>query len=82
MKTTYTIREAQAQFPRLVREAANQTVTITRHHEIVGYLVSPERMDAMLETLEVLANPAAMKEIRRAKTGRGKYHPISALDEG
>lgn len=82
MKTTYSISEAQARFPRLVREAAQQPVVITRHEEVVGYLLSPERMEGLLETLELLANPKAMKEIRRARGGRGRYHDLAELDEG
>lgn len=82
MKTTYTIKEAQTQFPRVVREAAVNPIMITRRDEVVGFLVSPERMEGMLETMELLANPAAMKELRRARKGRGRYQPLSALDAG
>lgn len=81
MKTTYSITEAQARFPRLVREAVDQPVVITRHDEVVGYLLSPERMESLLETLELLANPEAMKEIRRVRKGRGRYRGLAALDE-
>ncbi len=80
MKTTYSITEAQAKFPRLVREAADQPVVITRHDEVVGYLLSPERMEGLLETVEILANPTAMKEIRRARKGQGRYRGLAALD--
>jgi hypothetical protein len=31
--------------------------------------------------MEILSNPAAMKAINQAKAGKGKYHPISVLDE-
>ena len=81
MKTTYSITEAQARLPRLVREAANAPIAITRHDQVVGYLLSSERMEALLETVELLANPMAMKELRRARLGRGRYRPLRALDE-
>jgi antitoxin YefM len=81
MATTYSVTEAQAKLPALVREAEDQLVTITRHDKVVGYLLSPERMESILETLEILANPKAMKAIRDAEAGRTKYYPLSALDE-
>jgi prevent-host-death family protein len=81
MATTYSITEAQAKFPALVREAAEHPVVITRRDKVVGYLLSPERFEAILETMEILANPEAMKAIRDAEEGKTKYHPISILDE-
>jgi antitoxin YefM len=81
VKTTYSITEAQARLPALVKEAADNPVAITRHDRVVGYLLSPERMEGLLETLELLATPPAMKEIRRARRGHGRYHPLSSLDE-
>ncbi|MFZ4484495.1 MAG: type II toxin-antitoxin system Phd/YefM family antitoxin [Chthoniobacterales bacterium] len=80
MATTYSVTEAQAKFPAIVREAAEQPVIITRRDKVVGYLLSPERFEAMLETMEILANPEAMKAIRDAEEGRTKYHPLSVLD--
>ncbi|HMP76628.1 MAG TPA: type II toxin-antitoxin system Phd/YefM family antitoxin [Kiritimatiellia bacterium] len=82
MKTTYSIKEAQTQLPRMVREAAVQPITIMRRDEVAGFLVSPQRMEGMMETLELLADPRAMKELKRARRGRGRYHALSALDEG
>ncbi len=42
---------------------------------------SGERMEAPLETMEVMANPAAMRAIRRDQSGKGRYLPLSVLDE-
>ena len=81
MANTYSITEAQAKFPSVVREAAEHPVVITRRDKVVGYLLSPERFEAILETMEILANPEAMKAIRDAEEGKTKYHPISILDE-
>jgi hypothetical protein len=38
-------------------------------------------MEALLEQMEILANPEAMKAIQRARRGEAKDHPLSALDE-
>jgi len=82
MKSTYTITEAQAKLPKLVREAgAGHAFGIARHGETVAYLISRERMEAILETLEIMANPKAMKAIRDARAGRGKSYPVEVLDD-
>ena len=81
MATTYSITEAQAKFPALVREAAEHPVVITRRDKVVGYLLSPERFEAILETMEILANPKAMKAIRDYEAGKTKFHPLSVLDK-
>ena len=78
MNSTYSITQAQAKFPGLVREAQAAPVLITRHDETVAYVVSKRRMDAIAETLELLATPAAMKALRAARKGRARY---AALDE-
>ena len=79
MKTTVSVTQAQAQLPRLLR--SKETVAVQRHEETVAYIVPRERMEALLETLEVLANPAAMQAIRRDQRGKARYLPLSALDE-
>lgn len=38
-------------------------------------------MEALLATMEILANPLAMRAIRLDQSGKGKYVPLSALDE-
>jgi len=80
MATTYSITEAQSNFPSVVREAAEQPVIITRRDKVVGYLLSPERYEALLETMEILSNPAAMKAVRDYESGKTKFRPLSVLD--
>ena len=82
MKTTYTVTEAQARLPRLVRETGDgSAIAITRHGETAAYLISKERLEGMIETLEVLANPEAMKAIQQDQQGKTKFLPVTALDE-
>lgn len=80
MKTTFDIAEAQARLPKLVR--TKQTVSLRQDNETVSFSVPRDRMEALLETMEILANPEAIKAIRRDQSGKGKYLPVSALDEG
>lgn len=79
VKTTFDIAEAQARLPKLVR--GKQTVSLREADETVAFLVPRDRMEALLETMEILANPEAMKAIRRDQSGKGKYLPLSVLDE-
>ena len=80
MPSTYSISAAQAQFPAVVRAAqAGRIVGVTKHNETVAFVVSRERLEALIETKELLANPAFVSAWREAKAGRGKYHPASAL---
>lgn len=82
MKTTYTITEAQAKLPQIVRETADGSIyTVTRHGEAAAYIISKRRFHAILETMEILANPEAMAAINEARAGKTKYLPLSALDE-
>ena len=71
--------EAQAKLPRLVE--SNETITVRKREETVAFIVPRERMEALLETMEILSNPAAMRAIRRDQSGKGKYLPLSVLDE-
>ena len=81
MPSTYSITEAQATFPAVMREAEGGAVAITRRDQIVGYVISMERMQGILETLELLANPKAMECIARVESGQTRYFPLSVLDE-
>ena len=80
MTSTYSITEAQANFPAVVRASQDKPITITRRDKVVGYLLSPERMEAIVESMEILANPKAVRAIRDYEKGLTKFQPLSALD--
>ena len=50
-------------------------------HETVAFLVPRARLEALVETMEILGNPAAMKAIRQHEAGKLSFRPVSALDE-
>jgi PHD/YefM family antitoxin component YafN of YafNO toxin-antitoxin module len=81
MPSTYSVTQAQTNLPRLLRDAVHHSIAIRRRDETVAYLVSRERMEAIAETLEILANPDAMKAIRAHQAGKIKFFPLSSLDE-
>ena len=82
MGSTYSVTEAQSQLPSLIRRAeAGEPVKILRHNETVAYLLSRERMEAIVETLEVLSNPDAMKAIASHRSGKLKLMSLAALGD-
>jgi prevent-host-death family protein len=81
MADSYTIKTAQQRFSSVVQEAADHPITITKQGRAVAVMMSIERMEAIAETMEILADPKAMSAIRRHREGRATYHPVSALDE-
>jgi hypothetical protein len=38
-------------------------------------------MEAIVETLEILGNPEAMRAIQRYQAGKTKFLPLSALED-
>ncbi|MGH7896926.1 MAG: type II toxin-antitoxin system Phd/YefM family antitoxin [Candidatus Binatia bacterium] len=81
-KNTYTVTAAQSQLPRLIREAENgRPIAIRRRDQTVAYLLSEERLEAIVETMELLANPAARKAIEAHRAGKTRFLPLSSLDE-
>lgn len=82
MAPTYSVTEAQSQLPGLIKKAEKgEPVRIRRRDETVALLVSRERMEAIVETMEVLANPEAIRAITAHRAGRTKFLPLSALDD-
>jgi antitoxin (DNA-binding transcriptional repressor) of toxin-antitoxin stability system len=79
MNNTLSITQAQARFPKICR--SKKTAAITRNGEVVAFLVPRKRMADLLEQMEILSNPQAMKAINRAKAGKGKYYHIGVLAE-
>jgi antitoxin YefM len=76
------MKEAQRGIAAMVRAAERgQLATITRHQKPVAYVLSPARLNELLETMEILADPKAMRAIRDAEAGRGKVYSAKDLPE-
>ena len=63
---------------RAEREGA---IPIARHGRTVAFLISRDRMEAIIESLEILGNRKAMKAIRNYEAGKAKMKDVSCLDE-
>ncbi len=82
MKTTVTAAKAKTQFSRLLRQVEEgETIAISKRDETVAFLIPRARLEALIETMEVLGNPAAIQAIRQHEAGQLTFHPLSALDE-
>lgn len=82
MNQAYTIKEAQRRLASVVRTVERGNLaTITRHDRPVAYVTGAGRLAAIAETMEILANPAAMTAIRAAETNKGRRYATSVLPE-
>lgn len=82
MKSAISAAKARSQFSSLLRQVeAGDTIAICRQDEAVAYFVPRVRWEAILETMEIMSNPAAMKAIRDYRAGRTKFKDVSCLDE-
>jgi PHD/YefM family antitoxin component YafN of YafNO toxin-antitoxin module len=76
------VTQAQSALPRLVREAeAGALVGIARRDETVAYLLSRDHLEAIVETMGLLANPKARKAIEEHRAGRTRFVPVTALGD-
>ncbi|MFM9966496.1 MAG: type II toxin-antitoxin system Phd/YefM family antitoxin [Planctomycetaceae bacterium] len=82
MKSIVTAAEAKTKFSRLLQQVeAGDTIAISKHDETVAFLIPRARLEAFVETMEVLSNPAAMQAIRQHEAGKTAFHSVSELDE-
>ena len=79
MPLTYNIREAQAGLSKLCR--GGRKFVIANRGKPVMVALPVEDFEALMETLDVLADPDAKAALERAKTGVGKYQPLDLEDE-
>ena len=82
VKTTCSVSDLGRNPSAVIRQAeARGSVTVCRNGRVVSFLLSRDRMEAMLETLQIQADSEAMKAIRNYEAGRTKMKDVSCLDE-
>jgi PHD/YefM family antitoxin component YafN of YafNO toxin-antitoxin module len=80
-RSTYSVTQAQSQLSRLLRQAERGAlVGIRRRDQTVAYLLSRDYLEALIETMELLDNPAARRAIADHRAGKTRFAPLSALD--
>ena len=80
MKTTYSVTEGQARFPQLVKQAEGELITIERHGTVAAFLVGRDRMEAIAETMELLANDEFRATLKKYQAGQLKMTPFDSSD--
>ena len=79
VKDIYTVREAQANLPKLCN--SKKRFVIARRNDPVYVALPLEEFDALLETMELLSNPQAARTLRAAKAGKLAYRELDLSDE-
>ena len=81
MKDTYSVKELQRETAAAVRAAeTGALVTITRHDRPVVHVISAARLGGILESMELLADPAFAAQHRKLKAGKLKFYPLSSVE--
>lgn len=80
MIETMEIAKAGRDLPRIVRGLKKSgSLAISKRGRTVAYLISRDRVEAMVETLETMGNPSAMKAIADYEAGRMKFERVEVL---
>jgi PHD/YefM family antitoxin component YafN of YafNO toxin-antitoxin module len=73
------VSKAQSGLPKLCRD--KRAILITTHEKPVSVLLPIEDYEALIETMDLLANPTAMRTLRAAKAGKLRYRRLNLNDE-
>ena len=76
---TLTVSRAQAGLPKLCN--SGQSYLITNRDQPTAVLLPIGDYEALIETLDLLANPKAMQVLAAAKAGRLSYQDLNLEDE-
>src|SRR5258707_15861398 len=81
-KTTYptlSVSKAQSGLPKLCRD--KKAILITTPEKPVSVLLPIEDYEALIETMDLLANQTSLRTLRRAKACKLKYRRLDLDDE-
>ncbi|MGZ8940160.1 MAG: hypothetical protein ACXW32_13210, partial [Limisphaerales bacterium] len=72
------VTEAQAKLNKLIEE---DSFAISRHGKIVGVYLSRDRIEALVETMELLTDAKFAKAVKDYEAGRMKFRGAKELDK-
>lgn len=80
MSETLPLAEIKAHLSEIVDrvEREHQRVVLTRNGRPAAVIMSPDDLDALEDTLELLSDPKALKEIKAARADVAKGRLVSA----
>jgi len=79
MTDTYNMKEAQAGLTQLCR--SGKRFVIANRNRPVVVAMPVEDFEALMETLDVLADPAAMQAVQSARKDKTQYRLLDLDDE-
>jgi hypothetical protein len=71
------VSQAQANLPKLIGQ---DSFAIARHGKVVGVFLSKDRIEALVESMELLSDPDFIQALKEHKVGRGKQYEVAELD--
>lgn len=72
------VTEAQAKLNKLIEK---DSFAISRHGKVVGVYLSRDRIEALVETMELLSGAKFGKALKEYESGRMKFHDLDKLDK-
>lgn len=72
------VTEAQAKLSKLIDQ---DTFAISRRGKIVGMYLSRDRIEALVESMELLSNSEFTRALKDYQRGRAKFYEVKALDK-
>jgi len=72
------VTEARAKLNKLINQ---DCFAISRRGKIVGIYLSKDRIEALVETMELLGNPAFARTLKDYESGKMKFHTTAKLDK-
>ena len=72
------VTEAQAKLNKLID---HDSFAVSRHGKIVGVYLSRDRIEALIETMELLSSSTFGKALKQYESGRMRFYEVSELDK-
>lgn len=77
--STLNVTQAQAKLPSLIKQ---DSFAISRHGKVMGVYLSRDRIEALVESMELLSNPDFQAALREFKAGTMAFYEVKDLDAG
>ncbi|MGH8933202.1 MAG: type II toxin-antitoxin system Phd/YefM family antitoxin [Egibacteraceae bacterium] len=81
---TYPLGAARDKLSEILAEVerTHERVVITRHGRAIAVILSPDDLESLEETLDILSSPGALEEIQeaRAAIARGEVYSLEQVE--
>ena len=75
--STLDVAEARANLSRLIKR---DSFTISRRGKVVGFFLRRERIEALVESMGLLSDPAFHTALRELQSGKTRFYAVAELD--